>query len=101
MGKPSEQIERVAIRFCGDSGDGIQLTGTKFTESTALAGNDFAGIATTTDYNFTIEAVLPTITNATVATDNSYIEITRRRLPAGSSYLAVSAPARCSRSFER
>ena len=27
MGKPTEQIERVAIRFCGDSGDGIQLTG--------------------------------------------------------------------------
>src|SRR4026207_1586499 len=42
MGKPTEQIERVAIRFCGDSGDGIQLTGTKFTESTALAGNDLA-----------------------------------------------------------
>src|SRR6186713_3199313 len=42
MGKPTEQIERVAIRFCGDSGDGIQLTGTKFTESTALAGNDLS-----------------------------------------------------------
>ena len=32
----------MAIRFCGDSGDGIQLTGTKFTESTALAGNDLS-----------------------------------------------------------
>ena len=42
MTKPTEQIERVAIRFCGDSGDGIQLTGTKFTESTALAGNDLS-----------------------------------------------------------
>ena len=42
MGKPSEQIERVAIRFAGDSGDGMQLTGTKFTESTALAGNDLS-----------------------------------------------------------
>jgi 2-oxoglutarate ferredoxin oxidoreductase subunit alpha len=40
--KPTEQIERVAIRFCGDSGDGMQLTGTKFTESTALAGNDLS-----------------------------------------------------------
>ena len=40
--KPTEQVERVAIRFCGDSGDGMQLTGTKFTESTALAGNDLA-----------------------------------------------------------
>jgi 2-oxoglutarate ferredoxin oxidoreductase subunit alpha len=32
----------VAIRFAGDSGDGMQLTGTKFTESTALAGNDLS-----------------------------------------------------------
>ena len=37
-----EEIERVAIRFAGDSGDGMQLTGTKFTESTALAGNDLS-----------------------------------------------------------
>jgi 2-oxoglutarate ferredoxin oxidoreductase subunit alpha len=40
--KPREEIRHVAIRFTGDSGDGIQLTGTKFTESTALAGNDLA-----------------------------------------------------------
>ena len=40
--KPVEEIERVAIRFAGDSGDGIQLTGTKFTEATALAGNDLS-----------------------------------------------------------
>jgi len=40
--KPTQQLDRVAIRFCGDSGDGMQLTGTKFTESTALAGNDLA-----------------------------------------------------------
>jgi 2-oxoglutarate ferredoxin oxidoreductase subunit alpha len=40
--KPMEQIDRVAIRFIGDSGDGIQLTGTRFTESTALVGNDLS-----------------------------------------------------------
>ena len=40
--KRTEEIERIAIRFVGDSGDGMQLTGTKFTESTALAGNDLA-----------------------------------------------------------
>jgi 2-oxoglutarate ferredoxin oxidoreductase subunit alpha len=40
--KPIEEIERVAVRFAGDSGDGIQLTGTKFTEATALAGNDLS-----------------------------------------------------------
>ncbi|MEE9607255.1 MAG: 2-oxoacid:acceptor oxidoreductase subunit alpha [Myxococcota bacterium] len=41
-GKPTEQVERVAIRFAGDSGDGMQLTGTKFTEATAMAGNDLS-----------------------------------------------------------
>jgi 2-oxoglutarate ferredoxin oxidoreductase subunit alpha len=40
--KPVEEIDRVAIRFAGDSGDGMQLTGTKFTEATALVGNDLA-----------------------------------------------------------
>jgi 2-oxoglutarate ferredoxin oxidoreductase subunit alpha len=40
--KRVEELERVAIRFAGDSGDGMQLTGTKFTESTALAGNDLS-----------------------------------------------------------
>jgi 2-oxoglutarate ferredoxin oxidoreductase subunit alpha len=40
--KPVEELDRIAIRFAGDSGDGMQLTGTKFTESTALAGNDLS-----------------------------------------------------------
>ncbi|MFQ5840048.1 MAG: 2-oxoacid:acceptor oxidoreductase subunit alpha [Candidatus Methylomirabilales bacterium] len=38
--KPVEQRERVVIRFAGDSGDGMQLTGTQFTTETAFAGND-------------------------------------------------------------
>lgn len=57
-GKPTEQIEHVAIRFCGDSGDGMQLTGTKFTESTALAGND---LATLPDYPAEIRAPAGTL----------------------------------------
>jgi len=40
--KRVQEIQNVAIRFSGDSGDGMQLTGTKFTESTALAGNDLS-----------------------------------------------------------
>ena len=39
---PSETIPRVAIRFAGDSGDGMQLTGGQFTSTSALLGNDFA-----------------------------------------------------------
>lgn len=41
-GKPHEQIDSVAIRFAGDSGDGMQLVGTQFTSTTALAGNDLS-----------------------------------------------------------
>jgi 2-oxoglutarate ferredoxin oxidoreductase subunit alpha len=36
------QLENVVVRFAGDSGDGMQLTGGQFTLSTALAGNDLA-----------------------------------------------------------
>ncbi|MEZ5269928.1 MAG: hypothetical protein R2789_15650 [Microthrixaceae bacterium] len=40
--KPSEEITDVVIRLAGDSGDGMQLTGTQFTAVSALAGNDLA-----------------------------------------------------------
>jgi len=37
-----EQIEGVVIRFVGDSGDGMQLTGTQFSDTSAMFGNDIA-----------------------------------------------------------
>lgn len=37
-----EQIDRVVIRFAGDSGDGMQLAGSQFTASSAMFGNDLA-----------------------------------------------------------
>ena len=37
-----EEVESVVVRFAGDSGDGMQLTGSQFTLATALAGNDLA-----------------------------------------------------------
>ena len=37
---PREELESAVIRFAGDSGDGMQLTGGRFTETAALAGND-------------------------------------------------------------
>jgi 2-oxoglutarate ferredoxin oxidoreductase subunit alpha len=40
--KPTETRQAVVIRFAGDSGDGMQVTGTQFTTATALAGNDLA-----------------------------------------------------------
>jgi 2-oxoglutarate/2-oxoacid ferredoxin oxidoreductase subunit alpha len=40
--KPVEQLESVVIRFAGDSGDGMQLTGGRMTSETAVLGNDLA-----------------------------------------------------------
>ena len=37
-----EDLEAVVIRFAGDSGDGMQLAGSQFTQSTAVMGNDLA-----------------------------------------------------------
>jgi 2-oxoglutarate/2-oxoacid ferredoxin oxidoreductase subunit alpha len=40
--KTLEKIDRVVVRFAGDSGDGMQLTGSRFTDATAVVGNDLA-----------------------------------------------------------
>jgi 2-oxoglutarate ferredoxin oxidoreductase subunit alpha len=40
--KPVERIDRVVIRIAGDSGDGMQLTGDRFTQETANFGNDLS-----------------------------------------------------------
>ncbi|MGC1209617.1 MAG: 2-oxoacid:acceptor oxidoreductase family protein, partial [Ornithinimicrobium sp.] len=40
--KPSRRLDRVVIRFAGDSGDGMQLTGDRFTSETASMGNDIS-----------------------------------------------------------
>ncbi len=37
-----EEIDKVIIRFAGDSGDGMQLAGTRFTADSAIFGNDLA-----------------------------------------------------------
>ena len=42
MAKSVEEVSRVVIRFAGDSGDGMQLTGERFTSATAILGNDLA-----------------------------------------------------------
>lgn len=52
------EVEDVVVRFAGDSGDGMQLTGALFSDSAALAGNDFA---TFPDYPSEIRAPQGTI----------------------------------------
>jgi 2-oxoglutarate/2-oxoacid ferredoxin oxidoreductase subunit alpha len=42
MAKAVERISQVTIRFAGDSGDGMQLTGARFTSETAVLGNDLS-----------------------------------------------------------
>ncbi|MEA1881960.1 MAG: 2-oxoacid:acceptor oxidoreductase subunit alpha [Candidatus Marinimicrobia bacterium] len=42
MSKATQQVDEVVIRFAGDSGDGMQLTGGRFTETTAIVGNDLS-----------------------------------------------------------
>jgi len=42
VAKETQQLDRVVIRFAGDSGDGMQLTGDRFTSETAQLGNDIS-----------------------------------------------------------
>ena len=53
-----KQVDKVVIKFAGDSGDGMQLTGTQFTGTSALLGND---IATFPDYPAEIRAPQGTV----------------------------------------
>ncbi len=53
MPKTLKQIDDVTIRFAGDSGDGMQLTGDRFTSATAIIGND---LSTLPDYPAEIRA---------------------------------------------
>ena len=51
--KRTESLETVVIRFCGDSGDGMQLAGTQFTNVSAAFGND---VSTLPDFPAEIRA---------------------------------------------
>ncbi len=42
MNRPVQVLDDVVVRFAGDSGDGMQLTGSQFTNTTAVQGNDLA-----------------------------------------------------------
>ena len=42
MSHATQQVDEVVIRFAGDSGDGMQLTGGRFTDTTAIVGNDLS-----------------------------------------------------------
>jgi 2-oxoglutarate/2-oxoacid ferredoxin oxidoreductase subunit alpha len=56
--KRVETLDAVVIRFAGDSGDGMQVTGTQFTAESAIAGND---IATLPDFPAEIRAPAGTL----------------------------------------
>ena len=56
--KPTQELEKVVIRFAGDSGDGMQLTGSQFSFTSALWGND---LATFPDFPAEIRAPIGTV----------------------------------------
>ncbi len=56
--QPAESIGRVVLRFAGDSGDGMQLTGDRFTSASAIFGND---LSTFPDYPAEIRAPAGTV----------------------------------------
>jgi len=58
MSKIVKNLDDVTIRFAGDSGDGMQLTGMQFTNTTALLGND---LSTLPDYPAEIRAPAGTL----------------------------------------
>ncbi|MFW6059893.1 MAG: 2-oxoacid:acceptor oxidoreductase subunit alpha, partial [Phycisphaeraceae bacterium] len=56
--KPTDELRSVVVRFAGDSGDGMQLAGTQFTDTSAIFGND---VATLPDFPAEIRAPAGTV----------------------------------------
>ena len=65
-----QELDRVTIRFAGDSGDGMQLTGTQFTRTAAVYGND---IATLPDYPAEIRAPAGSLPGVWMSLDEKLI----------------------------
>ena len=79
-----KDLESVVIRFAGDSGDGMQLTGTQFTNSAALFGND---LATFPDFPAEIRAPIGTL--AGVSGFQIHFGSTRIHTPGDMSHVLV------------
>ena len=79
----TQELSAITVRFAGDSGDGMQLTGDQFTDTTAMMGNDFA---TFPDYPAEIRApvgTLPGVSSFQIQFSKSIIftSLSGRRLP--------------------
>jgi len=73
--KHVQELDSAVIRFAGDSGDGMQLTGTQFTNTSAIFGND---ISTLPDYPAEIRAPagsLPGVNSTSVLATSAPPEI--------------------------
>src|SRR5947209_9657731 len=118
MAKVVEQRDRVIIRFAGDSGDGMQLTGSHFASETAILGND---LSTLPDFPAEIRAPagsLPGVSgfqihfadhdiltpgdapNVLVAMNPAALKTNIRDLPKGGT-LIVNSDAFSARNFEK
>ena len=79
---PKTELEKATIRFAGDSGDGMQLTGTRFSATSVMAGND---VITFPDYPAEIRA--PAGTLAGVSSFD--LSISSNEIYATADYLSV------------
>jgi len=75
--KTPQLLDEVTIRFAGDSGDGMQLTGTQFTTTAAFIGND---LSTFPDYPAEIRAPQGT-TKRCKRISNPFLEVLRLTHP--------------------
>ena len=100
-----EELDRVIIRFAGDSGDGMQLTGDRFTSASALLGND---LVTLPEYPAEIRAPAGTVAGVSafqvhisdhdITTPGDAPERARGHEPGGAPQRAVQARGWAARS---
>ena len=78
--KPTESVATATVRFAGDSGDGMQLAGTQFTQTSAIFGND---VSTLPDFPAEIRAPAGTLAGVPGGT-----------IPGGAAFTGVAMVAR-------
>src|ERR1041385_8856439 len=96
MAKAVEQLDRVVIRFAGDSGDGMQLAGARFTSETAVLGND---LSTLPDFPAEIRAPADA-PNVLVAMNPAALKTNIKDLPKGGT-LIVNRDAFVDRNLDK
>ena len=102
--KNIQELDVVTIRFAGDSGDGMQLTGNQFSDNTALFGNEYKYcVSGSSLYIYYFTEILGTLTEVaygtyTMTSDSTYHKLSEPYCTCGPNYTSDTCNEECQNS---